>query len=126
MEQLIQLLIAIIGEVASVWDEERVGVRIAPHTLFSGADITDLLGTFYELLDAFNFYEVAYVHLIKSASNSCESQLFLALFSLLRSTYGGTIIAGYQESFEKARIAINRDYTDLVSFNNLNQLNVCS
>ena len=125
LEQLTQLLIAIIGEVASVWNKERVGVRIAPHTVFSGTDISDLLETFYELSDAFNFYNVAYVHLIESASNPFESQLFLALFSLLRSVYHGTVIAGYQESFEKARMAIDRGYADLVSFNNLNKLNVC-
>ena len=127
LEQLIQLLIAIIGEVASVWDEERVGIRIAPQTVFSATDISDLLETFYELSDALNFYEIAYVHLIESTSNSFESQLFLASLALLRSTYRGTIISGYQESFEKARISIDRGYTDLVSFNNLNnKLNVCS
>ena len=126
LEQSIQLLIAIIDEVASVWNEERAGVRIIPQKFFSDTDIPDLLETFYELSDAFNFYEVAYVHLIESTFNISKSQLFLALFSLLRSTYHGTIISGYQKSFEKARIAINRGYTDLVSFNNLNQLNVCS
>ena len=118
IEQPLQLLIRIIEEVASVWDEERVGVRIAPEKTFLGANVSNLLDIFYDLSDAFNFYDIAYVHLIESAPNLFEPQVFPALSSLLRSIYHGTIISN-QDDLRKAQLAIATGNADLISFDKL-------
>ena len=118
IEQPQQLLFRIIEEVASVWDEERVGVRIAPDRAFSGSKVSDLLDIFYDLSDAFNFYDIAYVHLIESAPDF-KLQVFLALSSLLRSIYHGTIVANCQDNLKKAQLAIATGNADLISFDKL-------
>ena len=118
IEQPQQLLIRIIEEVASVWDEERVGIRIAPDNAFSGTKVSDLLDIFYDICDVFNFYDIAYVHLIESAPDF-EPQIFLALSSLLRSIYHGTIVVNCQDDLKKAQIAIATGNADLISFDKL-------
>ena len=119
IEQSKQLLTATIEEVASVWDEERVGVRIAPESAWAGVNVSDMLDIFCDLSDAFNFYDIAYVHSIESASNFFDPQVFLALSSLLRSIYHGTIVANCQDDLQKAKLAIARGNADLISFNKL-------
>ena len=119
VEQLKQLLIRIIEEVASVWDEERVGVRIAPQEAFCGANVSSIIDIFYDLSDVFNFYDIAYVHLIESAPDLFDPQVFLALSSLLRSIYHGTIISNCQDDLKKAQLAIAKGNADLISFDKL-------
>ena len=66
IEQQIEVLASIIEEVISVWDEDRVGVRVTPKVTLSGAKDINLLESVYDLFDVFNFYDVAYVHLVES------------------------------------------------------------
>lgn len=126
VEQQIELLNSVIEDVASVWDEDRVGVRITPEITLSGIKDLDMVEDFYDLFDAFNFYDVAYVHLVESAKvNQIERQIFQILSALLRSIYRGIVISSCQNDLEQAKVAIADGQTDLVSFDNFNNLVAC-
>ena len=123
IEQQIKLLNSIIENVASVWDEDRVGVRITPEITISGIKDLDLVEDFYNLFDIFNFYGMTYVHLVESVKvNQIDRQIFQISSGLLRSIYRGTIISSCQNDLEQAKMAIASGRTDLVSFDNFNNL----
>ena len=120
LEQQIELLTWIIEEVASVWDEDRVGIRITPEVTLYGLEESELLNYFYNLFDAFNFYDVAYVHLVQPANaQRIEHYTFLAITSILRSIYCGVIIASCQNDLQEGVKAIADGNVELVSFSNL-------
>lgn len=74
---------------------------------------------FYYLFDAFNFYDVAYIHLIEPDSSKLDRQIFPTLISVIRSVYHGTIISSCQDNFDRGREAIALGNVDLVSFDKL-------
>ncbi len=126
VEQQIELLNSVIKDVASIWDEARVGVRITPEITLSGIKDLDMVEDFYDLFDAFNFYDMAYVHLVESVEvNQIDRQIFQILSALLRSIYRGTVISSCQNDWEQAKVAIADGKTDLVSFDNFNNLVAC-
>lgn len=118
LERQTELLFSIVEEVISVWDENRVGVRISPVESFLGSN-SDYLEIFYYLFDAFNFYDVAYIHLIEPDSSKLDRQIFPTLISVIRSVYHGTIISSCQDNFDRGREAIALGNVDLVSFDKL-------
>ena len=120
MEQQIELLTWIVEEVASVWDEDRVGIRITPEVTLSGLEESELLDYFYNMFDVFNFYEVAYVHLVQPANTQgIDRQVFSVLTSMLRSIYCGITISSCQNDLQKGKEAIALGNVDLVSFDHL-------
>ena len=126
IEQQAELLISIIEEVASVWNEDRVGVRITPEVTLSGVKDVTIIEDFYDLFDAFNFYDIAYVHLVESVKAArSDRQIFLALSTVLRSIYHGTVILSCQNDLERAKQVITARQADLVSFDNFESLVAC-
>lgn len=119
VENRTQLLLSTIEAVANVWDEERVGVRVSPSYQFLGYCDPDPEGTFYYLLDALNFYNLAYIHLIKPT----EADLVIpdipdSLARLFRSVYRKTIMFKVNNNLEEASAFIANGDADLVSFDN--------
>ncbi|MDJ0571565.1 MAG: hypothetical protein QNJ53_21300 [Pleurocapsa sp. MO_192.B19] len=119
LEQQRELLTSIIQEVASIWDEERVGIRISPEATFFGKNVTDIYGAFFYFFDVFKFYNLGYVHLVEPDAGDHNRRLFPTLIALLRSIYGGTIISSCHNSFEQARKVVAGGKVDLVSFERL-------
>ena len=120
IEQQIELLTWILEEVASVWDEDRVGIRITPEITLSGLKESKLLEYFYDLFDVFNFYEVAYVHLVQPGNiQGINRQVFSVLTSMLRSIYRGVTISSCQNDLQQAKETIALGNVDLVSFDHL-------
>ena len=118
LEQQIELLTSIVEEIASVWDEDRVGIRITPEATLVDLKSSEFMDYFYNLFDAFNFYDVAYVHLVQLANTKkIDRQIFSVLTSILRSIYRGVMISSCQNDLEWAKVAIADGNTDLVSFN---------
>ena len=77
----------------------------------------------YFILDALNFYDVAYVHLvdpIEPTESNCNEQKSLAITSsLFRSIYQGTIILNCKDDLNLAQMAIANGNVDLISFDKL-------
>ena len=112
-----EFLISVIEEVCSIWDEDRVGIQVSPEATLLGVDESNLSDSFYLLLDALNFYDVAYVHIIESTKSNRVSHQFLSImFSLFRSIYHGKIIFGCKDDLDQAKVAIANSNADLISF----------
>lgn len=125
LENKSQLLLAIVEEVASVWDEDRVGIKLAPEPDFLGVKGSSLRAVFYYLIDALNFYNIAYLHLTEPSVNDySQTELTCYWLNLFHSVYSGTLIFDCQDSPIKARDAIIKYGVDLVSFNDLSKLSI--
>ncbi len=124
LENKSQLLLAIIEEVASVWDEDRVGIKLAPQPEFLGAEGSNLEAVFYYLIDALNFYNIAYLHLTPAINDFSQTELTSYWLNLLHSVYSGKLIIDCQDSPKKARDVIINCGVDLVSFNNLSKISI--
>ena len=120
-----QFLLSIIEEVASVWDENKVGIELPINSYFLEAKNSCLISIFYRLIDAFNFYNLAYLHVGQSVQNNVlQNKISLMLSKSLHSVYSGTLIINCQNISQTEREKICQYSQDLVSFNNLSKLAV--
>lgn len=120
LEQQIELLTLIIEEVASVWDEDRVGIRITPEATLKDLKQSELSDYLYNLFDMFNFYDLAYAHLVQPIDvRGLNRKMFALVTSILRSVYQGKVISSCQNDYQMAKDAIAAGNVDLVSFNDL-------
>jgi N-ethylmaleimide reductase len=111
-----QLLLGVIEEVANVIDEERVGVKISPSYKFLGLSDPDPEGTFYYLLDALNYYNLAYVHLIEPAENdSVISDVPEPLIRLFRLVCRKNIMLNIDDNLKGANLFLENGDANLVS-----------
>ncbi len=125
LEDKSQLLLAIVEEVASIWDEDRVGIKLAPEPECVGVKGSSLKAVFHHIIDALNFYNIAYLHLREPSINDVyQTELTCYWLNLLHSVYSGTLIIDCQDSPKQARDAIINNGADLVSFNNLSKLSI--
>lgn len=119
VENRTQLLLAIIEAVANVWDEERVGVKVSPSHQFLGFRDPDPEGTFYYLLDALNFYNLAYVRLVEpNEADLVVRDIPHSLVRLFRPVYRKTIMLEGKDDLEKANAFVEDGDADLVFFDN--------
>ena len=116
-ERRIELLTDLVDAIASVWDYERVGVKICPSNLFCGSNDSDPESSFYYLIDALNVFQLAYLHL----SEPPKGKSFLTipcdkLTDLFRPIYKRTLIIEGDEDIEGAIATVNHRDADLISF----------
>ena len=118
-----QLLLSIIEEAASVWDENKVGIELPINSCFLKAKSSFLILMLYRLIDAFNFYNLAYLHIGKSFQNDVlQNKISLMWLKSLHSIYSGTLIVNCQNISQTEREKICQYSQDLVSFYNLSKL----
>ncbi|WP_144865631.1 hypothetical protein [Hyella patelloides] len=125
LENKTQLLLTIIEEVASVWDENKVGIKLISDSFFLLAKASGLSSIFYHIINDLNFYNLAYLHLEKPVTNNLfQNEISLIWLKLIHSIYSGTLIIDCQHITQTERETICQDSTDLVSFNNLSKLSI--
>lgn len=115
-----ELLTNLVDAIASVWDYERVGVRICPSNLFCGNSDPDPESSFYYLIDALNIYQLAYLHLVEPP----KDKSFLAIpheqvSDLFRPIYKGTLIIEGDDNIERAIATVADRQADLISVERL-------
>ncbi|WP_158441830.1 hypothetical protein [Pleurocapsa sp. PCC 7319] len=122
-ENKIQLCLTIAEEVASIWDENRVGVGITSNLECLTDQKSILTRDFYYFLDALKFYDLAYLHLEDSiVSELCEIEIFSSWLNLLYSLYSGVLIINCQNISKIARERIIKHGVELVSFKDLSAI----
>lgn len=89
---------------------ERVGVRICPANPFNDLHDDDPKETFAALMQGLNYYNLAYLHVIRMNSTGLDS------LALARENFKGYVIANDSYSAEEANQAIADGLVDAVSF----------
>jgi N-ethylmaleimide reductase len=59
------LILEVTEAVASVWQGNRVGIRLSPANTYGGITHTDRLGTYAHVVRELNQFQLAYLHLVE-------------------------------------------------------------
>ena len=122
IENRLRLLCEVVEALQSVWPRNRVGVRIAPGSVFNQMHDSDTVGLFTAVAKRMNDYELAYLHVVEprirgKALHEGESVETGRLAShMVRMSYGGKLIANGGFTPESAETIIRDGDADAVSF----------
>lgn len=113
----VDLIAEIVDSVGSVWDYERVGIRMCPSNIFSGNKNPDPEPPFYYVIDSLNLYNLAYVHLLEPPKNKSFLTIkYEQVSDLFRPIYKGKLMVEADENPEKGITNIVNKQADLISF----------
>lgn len=116
----VDLIAEIIDSVGSVWDYERVGIRMCPSNIFSGNKNPDPEPPFYYVFDSLNVYGLAYVHLLEPPKRECFLTIkYERVSDLFRPIYKGKLIVEADKNPEIGITTIVEKQADLISFGRL-------
>jgi N-ethylmaleimide reductase len=115
-----KFLLDIVHEVASVWDYDRVAVRLGPSGTFGDMKDSDPAALFGYVADELDKLGLAYLHLIEprvngNAVDESKDQNPLAA-RMIRQHYRGPIIAAGGFTPESAEAILEEGSADLVAF----------
>jgi N-ethylmaleimide reductase len=120
IENRARLLLEVIDAVATVWESERIGVRLSPYGTFNSMQDSDPVALFSHVIQHLDTRKLAYVHLIEPrASNAgmmdenCEAPSTRNLF---RPLYSGALLSAGGYDREDAIKAIQDGGVDAVAF----------
>lgn len=123
LETKIQLLLSIVEEVASIWDEDKVGIKLTSKSELFKLEEYSLTRDFYYLLDAINFYDIAFLHLTDLITEDfSQTELAVNWLNLIHAIYSGTLVIDCQDTHKNIRELIAQQSTDMISFNNMSTL----
>jgi N-ethylmaleimide reductase len=110
-----RLLLQVIDAVTSVWDANRVGVRISPLNPFNDITDSDPKALFGSLALKLGNLGLAYLHVVEGAIGS-DAPLPEFDFAALKAAYDGTYMANGGYTLERGNQAIADNLAELVSF----------
>jgi N-ethylmaleimide reductase len=119
LENRTRFSLELVEALVSVWDADKVGVRISPSGQWGGISDSDPEATFGYFANALNNYPLAYLHIIeprvKGVETIDEHQAPVAA-STLRKIYKGVLIAAGGFDRSGAEAILQRGDADLVAF----------
>lgn len=120
IENRSRFLLEVVEAVASVWGENRVGIKLSPSNTFYGMYDSNPQETFSYAINALNHFGLAYLHLMEpNEVDLANRQVMNPLTPYYRQIFQGTLITngGYDRSKGDSILANNN--ADLVSFGKL-------
>jgi N-ethylmaleimide reductase len=114
-----RFLIEILNAVTTVWDADRVGVRISPSSVFAGMGDSNARALYRDLAERLNVFGLAYLHVIEprisGADTVAEGQGPVASLELGK-IFSGTMIAAGGFTPATAEAAVTSGLASLISF----------
>jgi len=114
-----RFLIEILNAVTTVWDPNRVGVRISPSSVFAGMGDSNARALYRDLAERLNVFSLAYLHVIEprisGADTVAEGEGPVAS-SELGKIFKGTMIAAGGFTPATAEAAVTSGLASLISF----------
>jgi N-ethylmaleimide reductase len=109
----VRLLREIAEAVVAVWEIDRVGVRLSPHSRSNGMSDSDPLTTFTAAVQALDTIGLAYLHIVEPVGLSTDAR---RIAPVLRAAFHGTTMVngGHDRASADAMIATGQ--ADLVAF----------
>lgn len=117
----IRLLLEVVEAVISVWEADRVGVRLSPSGTFNSMHDSNPVALFEAAVSALDRFGLAYLHLVEPRWTSATPEADIAALAVshFRKLYHGTLITagGYDRQQGDAVLASGK--ADLVAYGRL-------
>lgn len=113
VQNRMRLLNEILDAVCTVWQAQRVGVRLTPKNSFNSMSDSDPQAHFEYFVEQLSPRGLAYVHVLEGDMMTTASVLD---YSALRSKFAGSYIANNGYDLERAQTAVRSGAVDLVAF----------
>ncbi len=116
-----RLLMEVTEAVSTIWEPDRVGVRISPLGTFNDMGDADAEATFGYIADRLSDYRLAYLHVINPAAAAVEKRTepdpgALHMLRLMRERYRSRLILAGGFDHETAEAWLNQGSADLIAF----------
>ena len=111
IENRTRFLLEVTGTVTSVWEPNRVGVRLSPAAIFNDMNDSDPVALFTSAAKALNRFDLAYLHIIELT----ETVDYFP-FEKIRAVFNGPYMANAGYDFNTANDAVTKNRADLISF----------
>jgi N-ethylmaleimide reductase len=120
IEKRSRFLLEVVEAVSSVWDADRVGIKLSPSNTFYGMFDSNPKATFGYVIDALNRFGLGYLHLMEpNEVDLATRDVLQSVTSLFRPIFKGTLITNGGYDQEKGNAILASDDADLVSFGKL-------
>ncbi|MBW4689135.1 MAG: alkene reductase [Komarekiella atlantica HA4396-MV6] len=119
IENRARFLLEVTEAVTSVWDSNRVGVRLSPSGTFNDMRDSNPLETFGYAAQALNRFDLAYLHLFEATDADIRHGGTIVPTSHLRDRFTGTLIVNGGYTREKGNAVLAKKEADLVAFGTL-------
>jgi N-ethylmaleimide reductase len=116
IENRTRLLLEVTEAVISVWDANRVGVRLSPSGTFNDIRDSNPLETFGYVAQALNQFNLAYLHIFEATDADIRHGGTIVPTSHLRERFTGTLIVNGGYTREKGDAVLAEKAADLVAF----------
>jgi N-ethylmaleimide reductase len=116
IENRARLIFEVVDAVTSVWDKDRVGIRLSPGGTFNDMGDSRPQETFGYVVRRLSGYGIGYLHLIEPAEPEGEHPSPDLSASFFRPIYTGTLMLAGGYSREKANDVLKKGLGDLFSF----------
>ncbi len=112
-ENRMRFLDEVIAGVLSVWDNNRVGIRLSPENTFNGISDSNPQTHFEYFIAQLNTYNLAYLHILEGDMVKASRKLD---YQTLRNNFHGLYIANCGYNKDQAEHSIINGECDLVAF----------
>ncbi|MBD2246013.1 alkene reductase [Nostoc sp. FACHB-888] len=119
IENRARLLLEVTEAVTSVWDSNRVGVRLSPSGTFNDIGDSNPLETFGYAAQALNQFNLAYLHIFEATEADIRHGGIIVPTSHIRDRFTGTLIVNGGYTREKGDAVLANKAADLVAFGTL-------
>ncbi|NJM69649.1 MAG: alkene reductase [Scytonema sp. RU_4_4] len=120
IENRARFLLEVVEAVASVWDANRVGIKLSPSNTFYGMGDSNPQETFGYAINALNRFGLAYLHLQEPNEGDLATRdVMNPVTPYFRKIYKGTLITNGGYDHAKGDSILANGDADLVSFGQL-------
>ena len=121
IENRARVLLAVVDAVTSVWEPDRVGVRLSPYGTFNDMYDSDPVALFSYVVHQLSARRLAYLHLVEPRANEASSTgetdyLAPSATGLFRQYFDGVLISAGGYEPDSAALAVANGTADAVAF----------
>jgi N-ethylmaleimide reductase len=118
IENRARFALEVTDAILTVWDRNRVGIRLSPVSPFNDAVDSNPEATFFYLVEQLSTRRIAYIHVIEGATGGPRDNVPFD-FRALRKAFSGAYIANNDYTRDLAIDALEQDRADLIAFGKL-------
>jgi N-ethylmaleimide reductase len=120
IENRARFALEVVEAVCSVWDSQKVGIRLSPSNIRNGMDDPDPAALFGYLIDRLNTFNLAYLHLVEPMMPLDKyPHMIKEVARHFRPIWKGPLITAGNYNYEKGLTALQEGIADMVAYGRL-------